>query len=405
MNRFGNYLFVLTFLLFISILGTTVLLKEDLTESYWENRTLATRPELDKESILDGSFTKKYEEFFTDQFFNRDFWVKSYMDIQILTNQTFINDYYIDKNFIFPKPLNSFPKEHLERSANEVNKLGKLLNEKEIEFFFFYLPSRNLVLSANYPSYIDEGYGVKSKDYLYELVTNPTIKKVDMDQLFKQKFSINELKEFYYLSDHHWNSLGALKGYEMILSFIKDNSSLEVVDFHQENYEEVFPIADLNYLGSYNRQLYNLVKSGEERTSHFIPKSYNTDELEVYVGSKDWAAKNQLSSVFGTEMNGTETNDLTYGGIFTGDYRELTIINPSLIDAGKKVLVVKDSYANPFVSLLPENFYQTTFFDLRYNTDRSLTDFIEANEFDAVFLMYNGTTIYDVMYDFELSLY
>lgn len=243
-----------------------------------------------------------------------------------------------------------------------------------------------------------------SKDYLFNQVSHPTITKVDLDQLFKENYSIDQLKEFYYLSDHHWNSLGALKGYEIILSLLQENSSLGVVDFKKENYLEVFPSTELTYLGSYNRQLYQLVKSKEERTSHFISSTLTKDDLEVYVGSLDWATPSNLSSIFGTEMNGTTTNDLTYAGIFTGDYRELHIINPNLKDVGKNILVVKDSYANPFVSLLPENFYQTTFFDLRYNTDRSLTSFIEENDFDAVFLMYNGTTIYDVMYDFDLSL-
>lgn len=92
-----------------------------------------------------------------------------------------------------------------------------------------------------------------------------------MDQLVKQNYSIDELKQFYYLSEHYWNSLGALKGYETILSVLKDNHSLGVIDFQQKNYLEVFPYAELNYLGSYNRQLCDLVDTREERTAILFP--------------------------------------------------------------------------------------------------------------------------------------
>lgn len=71
------------------------------------------------------------------------------MDIQRLTNQTFINDYYIDGKYIFPKPLSYFPKEHIERSAKQINQLGQLLEEKEIDFYFLLLPARNLALSPH----------------------------------------------------------------------------------------------------------------------------------------------------------------------------------------------------------------------------------------------------------------
>jgi len=404
MNRFGKSFLVVLFLTFISALSILGIVNKDLEESYWENRTLVQHPTISIEKISDGSFTKEYEEYFTDQFPKRDFWVKSYIDIQRLTNQTFINDYYIDGKYIFPAPLTYFAKENVDVSIAEINKLGEYTKEKGIEFYYFVLPARKTTLAANYPSYVDEGYDLFTKDYIFNNVTHPYVKKYDIEKDLQQKYTIDQLKSFYYLSDHHWNSLGALKGYESIVNILHQSSqSLRVNAFNEENYTEIFAEEGMNFLGSYNRQLYNLVKTSEERTSHFISNKIDYNELEVYIGSPSWAPKSNYSTVFGTEMNGSANGDLTYGGIFTGDYRELHIINPALKEENTKVLVVKDSYVNPLKFLLAENFYQTTFFDLRYNTDRSLISFIEENDFDAVLLMYNGTTIFNVMYNFEHS--
>ena len=102
-------------------------------------------------------------------------------------------------------------------------------------------------------------------------------------------------------------------------------------------------------------------------------------------------------------MNGTQTNNLTYSGIFIGDYRELNIINPNLIPSKKRISRKRFLYKS-FFSYYQRISIKRPFFDLCYNTDRSLTSFIEENDFDAVFLMDNGTTIYDVMYDFDFSL-
>ena len=40
-----------------------------------ENRTLAQRPKMTAESVLDNTFSMKYEEYINDQFIYRDQWI------------------------------------------------------------------------------------------------------------------------------------------------------------------------------------------------------------------------------------------------------------------------------------------------------------------------------------------
>ena len=41
-----------------------------------ENRMLTTKPKLQWSSIVNGDYTKKFENYMTDQFVGRDFWRK-----------------------------------------------------------------------------------------------------------------------------------------------------------------------------------------------------------------------------------------------------------------------------------------------------------------------------------------
>ena len=63
--------------------------QEDIFFSESENRILASKPELSKETLLSGEYMEKYEEYVNDQFVSRNTWItlKTYMDI-LLQNKS-----------------------------------------------------------------------------------------------------------------------------------------------------------------------------------------------------------------------------------------------------------------------------------------------------------------------------
>ena len=67
----------------ILIFTVTDMTKEDRIFSETENRMLASRPEFSGESLLNGSFSRDYETYVTDQFVSRDKWIsiKTHLDI------------------------------------------------------------------------------------------------------------------------------------------------------------------------------------------------------------------------------------------------------------------------------------------------------------------------------------
>lgn len=403
MNKIGKYLLTMLFLVFIFGFGISTIVLPDKESSYWENRTLAQKPTVTKDDILNGKFSAGYEAYITDQFTLRDGWVYSYLKLQQFTNQTFIYDYYIDKdNYVLPKPLEYFPKENIDLSIQGMNDLGDFAKEKNIELYYFNLPSRALTLKASYPDYIDEGYYGQSKEYLYSNIKNDYTRKYDLTQAFLDKYSKEQLQKLYYQTDHHWNEEGALAGFEYIYNTLNETSNyFKAEDFSKDQYEKVCA-NQLEYMGSFNRQIFNTVKNHSDKPCHYVSKQMKGEEFEVYEGPVAIENKVPFTKVFGSGIS-KASGEITYGEVFAADYRELNIVNPKKANEQNNVLIVKDSYANPLLFIIAEQYATTTVFDIRYNTDRSLYDFIEANNFDSVLVLYNSTNIYNSMYNFQLT--
>ena len=75
----------------------------DKTFSYNENRSLAQRPEFNKETVFDGSYMKNYETYVTDQMLWRDWFVQFSTNIKLLLGQKEINNVYISNNYLVEK--------------------------------------------------------------------------------------------------------------------------------------------------------------------------------------------------------------------------------------------------------------------------------------------------------------
>jgi len=403
MKKFGNYLLTILLLCFIFGIGVYMQLSEKEEISFYENRALAKSPEVSLANVLDGTFTKEYETFFTDHFYEKGEWVKGYIQWQRLTGQTFIQDYYISNDdWIYPKPVQYTSFDNIDKTVANLKELADYTNEKDMELFLFSLPNRYLILDPVYPPHVTNGLEYKNKEYyLNELSKVEDIQVVDVAQQFREKFTHDELKDLYYQTDHHWNADGAFEGYKTIYNTLNEQS--EVFNEPKLN-EESFNKScynNQNFIGSYNRQLYELIDT-KDIVCTMMPTDFDFNNLQVYRGAITKENEVDWKNIYGKDLT-KDLRVIDYAGIFTSDFKEINIINPEKKDDGSKVLFIKDSYANPMSFWLSQHFYQSTFYDMRYNSDRTLYEYLDQNEFDMIVFLYNDTTIMPQMYDFNLE--
>ena len=107
MNK-HNKIIIFIFTAFLFLITSLNITKADGQFSENENRMLKQRPKFSLSNIFSGEFTKQYEEYITDQFIFRDFWVgaKSNMDVLMMKKDSkgiyFGKDGYLLQRFLKP---------------------------------------------------------------------------------------------------------------------------------------------------------------------------------------------------------------------------------------------------------------------------------------------------------------
>lgn len=391
MNRFGNFLLSALFIIFIFIFGIFMVLTPDIELSEVENRTMAQKPEWNMNHIKDGSYMEEFESYITDQFPYRDKWLKTYVDFQRMTNQTYIYDYYIaDDNWMLAKPDYGFDKAEMTAAAGKINDLGAFLEEKNIDLYYFSVPHKVTLMQFLLPDYIKKGIYLEDIHFFMNELDDEKVTYVDMTTDFDDRFSEEEIKNMYFKTDHHWTMQGAFEGYKAIAETLTDTSVKE------SDYNEKCLDSSRRFEGSYNKQVYMSVDADDEKMCIFTPKNGDFFNYEVTLNGDPIDS----DKLYGKAFN-NNNNPVNYSQLFSGNYREIDIINNKNTDKNNNILIVKDSYANAMIYHIAEHFYHTTVYDIRYNEDRTLLDYIEENDFDTVAIVYNSATLFGEMYNFD----
>lgn len=347
-----------TFLLIVAALNI-IIPDKDFSES--ENRVLKKRPDFSWDKLLKGKFTTDYEEYITDQFVFRDFWVSMKSAVEIGLHKKDSNGVYLGKDGYLLQKVDKIDKSILNKNIEAINTFAK--DNPSTSMYFLLAPNSVEVLKEKLPKFAPH------KDQL------SIINKVKKDLNSKVKFVdvYNDLAShkgeyIYYKTDHHWTSLGAYYAYKN-LALTMGNSPLNIDDF---NIEEV---TDKFYGTLYSKGNYRFINP--DSIHIFKPKV----ELKYKVEYLDNGKSN--SSLY--ELGHLEKKD-KYSVFLDGNHALVTISTGA--NTGRKLLVLKDSYAHSLVPFLTNHYDEIHMIDLRYfNMD--IDDYMKQFNLNEVLLLYN----------------
>lgn len=180
--------------------------------------------------------------------------------------------------------------------------------------------------------------------------------------------------EYIYLNtDHHWTALGAYYAYQNF-AVAAGFTSLPLEEFEERT-------IDSDFLGSlYRGTLDASLAANPDRVHYYVPPgSYSMDLYTI-------ASQNDPRTT--TMFNETVSESDSYLVFIYGDNPLSVIKNENTNKTGRKIAVVKDSYANAFVPFLAYHYDEVHVIDQRYFS-QNLKTYMQENDINEVLVLNN----------------
>lgn len=246
-------------------------------------------------------------------------------------------------------------------SAN-IDAIEKFFENTDGNKFFMLVPSATLIYRSKLPAFADEFDQQAEIDKIFAGVTAG--KAVDVRQAF---FASDE--QLYYRTDHHWTSDGAYTAY---LEFCK-TAGLEALTKDKFDIKTV----SSDFQGTHDSKVL-LPCAAKDEVKLYIPKQPETLKI---------THDGETSDSFYV-MSALEKKD-KYQVFLGGNYGRVDI--ETGVGNGKRLLVIKDSFANSFVPLLTTHYEKICMLDLRFfsKNPEDLAALIEELEPTDTLVLFN----------------
>lgn len=358
MKRSFQMIITASFVAYIGGFFALQLIVEDKTFSELENRTLATKPKFTTDKFFKGTYGKEVETYIADQFPGRDTFIAIKSRTERLLQKKENNGVYIGKDDYFLQKFETPDMSLMNKNIGYINQFGDSFN-----VYFMLAPTATKIYEDKLPS-----YATPYDEKLFIETVNKGLK--DSIHNIDVFTALDEHKEenLYYKTDHHWTTLGAYYSY---LAFCEAYGiqALEIEDFDHAIGSETF------YGSLFSKG--NFTFATPDTVELFIPKE--PAKLEVC-----YMAENRTTDTV-YEMGQLDKKD-KYTVFLGGNHPIITI--KSSINNGKKLAVIKDSYANAMIPFLTEHFEEIHVLDLRF-LNMPIGNYMRENGIKDALMLYN----------------
>lgn len=362
-NRALNILTSLMFIGFISIVIIFNILKVDETFSEEENRTLATMPKFTIKSFLSGDFTKEYTNYVEDNFAGKKGFVSIKSNLEKLEGKDESNSIFIGKDGQLFEKFIEASQEETDAKIAAINSFYERYSNLNMSFIL--TPTATKVLEEKLPKYAPND---DELDYINKVFSglNDNIITINPYEALNQ----NKDDYLFYKTDYHWTSKGAYIAYTVMCEKL-GLTPKSIDDFDIVNVTNSFYGSLSSKIGT---------------------KGKVSDSIDVYIPKESDFVVNYVSE----QIKSTSLFDSEYLDkkdkycVFSGGNHALINIK-TLGDPNKKLLIIKDSYANCFLPFLTSHYGEINVVDLRYYYD-DLDKLIENKEITDVLFLYNSNT-------------
>lgn len=343
------------------------LLVPDKEMSEEENRMLEGKPKLTWNGLTSGSFMSKTEDYLSDQFAGRNLWRSLKVKLNRLGGSREENGVLIGKEGYLMEKIVSSDQEVLKENLETIEKFAG--RNKDVEMYMMLVPDAANIKSDLLPTFAT----VADQNRMFAQVKRElgdSLVWLDAAQVLKD----HKEEEIYYKTDHHWTSLGAFYTFGAVAEQM--NIKTEVASSYAS-----YPVST-----SFNGTL--AAKSGcglheKERIDIYVPTEMDTEVVVNYVDEQK-----KTTSLY--DSSKLKTRDQY--AVFMGGNTSLVDIK-TVSESKRRLLVIKDSFANCFVPFLTPYFREIILVDPRYYSGR-IDEVMETYRISDTLFLYSGNTFF-----------
>lgn len=362
-EKLVGIIFILTLFLFL-IINVIV---PDREKSVQENRMLATKPKFRLSSLISGDYDEKFEAYMDDQFVGRDMWRKLKVTVDRIGGSRLENGVYIGTNGQLLEQIEVADENHLAANIKAIKSFSE--SQSRIPVRMMLVPDAANVLNHSLPALAKP----EDQTQMFSMVRKDLGDSVEWIDV-STELNKHKTEKIYYKTDHHWTTLGAFYAFQAAAP------SLGIEGDLSGNYVS-YAVSD-----SFNGMLAS--KSGvnlgeKEQIDIYVPTEEDTDLIVDYVDE----GKRSTSLYDSSKLKEKDQYTVFLGG------------NSSLLDirtvstSTKRLLLVKDSFANSFIPFLTPYYREIVVVDPRYYSG-TINDLMDSYRISEVLFLYSGNTFF-----------
>lgn len=356
MAKWSGLIFIAVFALLTAGLAVADIIKPDAEESLLENRPLAQMPAATVSSVVNGRWALAYEEYVNDQFIGRDGWIDIKSRAEFLLGKLENNGVVYGADGKMFEKYTALDEDRLERNIGYVE---RFCEKYDIPVTVAMVPNSYMV----YPDALPAGLPkIDQRPYLEEM--NGRFRAAGAQSVELLPALLRDSDELlFYRTDHHWTTRGAYSAYEAWC----ETTGREAVPLESlEAYEEQ------DFYGTY----YSKTKLFNAQPDTIVWYKITIDSMEF--------GEHTSNVLYNSKM--FDTRDKY--AVFLHGNNGVSVIRCREADDPKRLLVIKDSYANCIVPFLTAHFDEIVVVDPRFLPD-DLSVIISNYYCEEVLILYN----------------
>lgn len=362
-EKLVGIIFILTLFLFL-IINVIV---PDREKSVQENRMLATKPKFRLSSLISGDYDEKFEAYMDDQFVGRDIWRKLKVAVDRIGGSRLENGVYIGTNGQLLEQIEVADENHLAANIKAIKSFSE--SQSKIPVRMMLVPDAANVLNHSLPALAKP----EDQTQMFSMVRKDLGDSVEWIDV-STELNKHKTEKIYYKTDHHWTTLGAFYAFQAAAPSLG-------IDGDLSGKYVSYTVSD-----SFNGMLAS--KSGvnfgeKEQIDIYVPTEEDTDLIVDYVDE----GKRSTSLYDSSKLKEKDQYTVFLGG------------NSSLLDirtvstSTKRLLLVKDSFANSFIPFLTPYYREIVVVDPRYYSG-TINDLMDSYRISEVLFLYSGNTFF-----------